>query len=41
MSDLKKKVHAFQDDALGELDALGIADRIKKKENECNNTCIH
>ncbi len=32
MSDLSKKVHAFQDDALGELDAVGIAERIKKKE---------
>ena len=32
MTDLKKKVHAFADDALGELDAVSIAQRIKKKE---------
>lgn len=32
MSELKKKVHAFTDDALGQLDAVGIAERIKNKE---------
>lgn len=32
MSSEKKKVHAFKDDALGELDAVGIAARIKNKE---------
>jgi amidase len=32
MSKSKKKVHAFQKDELGTLDAVGIAERIKKKE---------
>ena len=32
MNELKKKVHSFKDDALGTLDAVGIAERIKKKE---------
>ncbi len=32
MSENAKKVHAFKDDALGELDAMALAARIKKKE---------
>ncbi|MCB9190377.1 MAG: amidase [Flavobacteriales bacterium] len=32
MSGKSKKVHVFRDDALGELDAVGIAERISKKE---------
>lgn len=32
MTDLKKKVHAFTDDALSEMDAVDIAQRIKQKE---------
>lgn len=32
MIDLKKKVHAFKDDALSDLDATAIAERIKNKE---------
>ena len=32
MSDKQKKVHSFTEDALGELDAVGISDRIKNKE---------
>lgn len=32
MSGEGKKAHAFTDDALGELDAVGIAERIRKKE---------
>ena len=32
MSNEKKKVHAFKADALGQLDAVGIASRIKNKE---------
>lgn len=32
MNDLNKKVHAFTDDALGKLDAVAIAERIKSKE---------
>jgi amidase len=32
MTDLKKKVHAFKNDALGELDAVAIAERIRTKE---------
>lgn len=32
MSNQKKKAHAFKNDALGELDAVGIAARIKSKE---------
>lgn len=32
MSEKNKKVHSFKDDALGTLDAVGISERIKKKE---------
>ena len=32
MSEKTKKVHSFTDDALGELDAVAIAQRIKNKE---------
>ncbi|MCF8277875.1 MAG: amidase [Flavobacteriales bacterium] len=32
MNENGKKVHAFRNDALGELDAVGIAQRIKQKE---------
>lgn len=32
MSGKSKKVHVFKDDALGELDAVGIAERIRNKE---------
>lgn len=32
MNELNKKVHAFTDDALGTLDAVSIAERIKNKE---------
>lgn len=32
MSEKSKKVHVFKDDALGELDAVGIAEKIRTKE---------